>query len=723
MSLTALFEFTGGRLTITAEPPDALGGWSCQFQRRAVGTQSWSSHGLIDTSDPFSRAANLSTKAYEVRATFTRGGTSVVMGPITVAGMAPPIIVNPPPTPDPINAVVSDWVLSSAGPWGACVSGSQTRTETWVRSVITPAQYGGTTPALSEQRQGTQACVSTPPPGSGLPSGAVQIAAEWDTNVPIAGTQTIYYGGAGQFISKSFTSVFDCTNTGFGNDPFPGVGKACYAVPVTASPVNCEWSAWSAWGPWVLDPGGATETRTRTRTIAVPAANGGTACTGASSETEQQAVTPPPPPPSGTRLLLTPSDLTYVGKILLPLDDPGQGTRFGYSRGTMTGRRLNNEVRLFITGSVGGNGDYNNVKDAIYEVRPGTIGQRATLVRNWGNIGQGRLLLRDTQQEPTIRGLYYTAGRLWWAYGSNYFTGSDPDPSIGCTLLNDSTGAVTRYGPWRTQEHSQMTRGYMVEMPSDYAFAGGRTFGVGAPVTSGNANGPRGSVLTALDNFDPTSLAPDTAGNGVTHVSVNGKRIIFHDWQHPQERNGNYKKCGWNVNYDSSQGGYLQAGNPSFENNDGMALDMVTAAAWVRTPTRDGIVFIGQMTDVVAGVNYGSDSLPHMWYGPQDTPCIHGQTGNTPGTGPKSASEVPMLFIYDPATVAASGTPWGFQAASASRLNTISGVGSAIAARVLEQYQFGGAWFDQPGKRLYVCETQAESVGEPRPVIHVFSVT
>jgi hypothetical protein len=419
--------------------------------------------------------------------------------------------------------------------------------------------------------------------------------------------------------------------------------------------------------------------------------------------------------------VLAPNDLSYLGKINLPDDDPGSGVRMGYSRGTFTGRRVNGELRLFITGSVGGNGDYRNEKDAIYEVRA-VLNQRASLVRNWGNVAAGRQLLRDMQQEPTIRGLYYSAGRLWWAYGSNYFNGFEPDPSIGCSLLNDATGAVTKFGPWRTQEHSQMTRGYMVEIPSDYAFAGGRRIAVGAPVTSGNAQGPRGAVLTAMDTFDPAALPPDIAGNGITHVSVGGKRMIFHDYQHPQERNANYKKCGWNVDYDSSKGGYVKPGTPSFENPDGMALDTVSAAAWVRTPTCEGIVFIGQITDIVPGKSYPTDGMPHMWYGPQAVECPHGHDSGAAGTGPKSTSEVPMLWIYDPAVVASASTPWGFPAAHAVRLNTLPNVGSNIYQQAIYPYHYGNAWFDATDNRLYVSEINAEHQGEPRPVIHVFSV-
>lgn len=71
----------------------------------------------------------------------------------------------PPPPPGPVDCAVSSWALASAGAWGACVGGSQTRTETWARTVVTPAANGGAAcPALTETRTGAQACSTEPPP-------------------------------------------------------------------------------------------------------------------------------------------------------------------------------------------------------------------------------------------------------------------------------------------------------------------------------------------------------------------------------------------------------------------------------------------------------------------------------------------------------------------------------------------------------------------------------
>jgi hypothetical protein len=65
-------------------------------------------------------------------------------------------------------------------------------------------------------------------------------------------------------------------------------------------PVNCVVSAWSEWAytEWVVS--GTTETRTgaRTRTVATPAANGGTACPVLTETTTETRPYAPPPPAS-----------------------------------------------------------------------------------------------------------------------------------------------------------------------------------------------------------------------------------------------------------------------------------------------------------------------------------------------------------------------------------------------------------------------------------------
>jgi hypothetical protein len=60
------------------------------------------------------------------------------------------------------------------------------------------------------------------------------------------------------------------------------------AAPPPPPPVDCQVSAWSAWSAWVVNPADPTqESHSRTRTVVVPAANGGAACP-VLTETETQ---------------------------------------------------------------------------------------------------------------------------------------------------------------------------------------------------------------------------------------------------------------------------------------------------------------------------------------------------------------------------------------------------------------------------------------------------
>ena len=67
------------------------------------------------------------------------------------------------PNSPPVDCVVSAWSFQSATPWGLCTGGQQSRTETWVRSVVTPPVNGGAACGpLQEERVATQACTAAP---------------------------------------------------------------------------------------------------------------------------------------------------------------------------------------------------------------------------------------------------------------------------------------------------------------------------------------------------------------------------------------------------------------------------------------------------------------------------------------------------------------------------------------------------------------------------------
>jgi hypothetical protein len=486
------------------------------------------------------------------------------------------------------------------------------------------------------------------------------------------------------------------------------------------TPVDAVVSAWTlasagAWSPCVN--GQQTRSETWTRTVVTSAQNGGTTPELSEMRTGTQACTvaPPPSQPSSGRALLTSGDLTLLGTIALPSDT--QGARFGYSLGAITGRVVNGKTRIFITGSIGGQGDNNRVLNAIYEVELGAVGGRATFVRNWGDVTKGRMLVRDGANGVQIRGLLYGAdGYLYVAYGDTYMTSEPADPSLIAAKLSDANGAVQAYGPWRLDEHSQKTRGYMTTLPADVS--GGRAIGIGGPVQAQNGYGPRGAVLFAVDPFDPASRPPSTRTD--TAVAVTSLRLLYSDAAQPQRRDSNYKLCGYQVDNDPKSGLWsygLVPGDPTWNNRgprQDFALDRFDGVAWVRTPSVEGLIYVGQMTMPVPGASYGSDSVPHVWYGPAGNTCPHGQPARTEGTGPKSGSMAPVLCVFDPTKLDAMKAP---VPASTTRLTH-----AVLPVNATNDPVFGGAWFDATTNRLYLSVVSGAKEGEPRPILLVYQV-
>ncbi len=440
----------------------------------------------------------------------------------------------------------------------------------------------------------------------------------------------------------------------------------------------------------------------------------------------------------GGRAPLEMSHLRYDGVILLPTDDPsGAKTRFGYSAGAITHRYVNNELRLIVAGAEQrANGDYNRQGCAPYEITvpsPGpSVGKapRATLVRNLGSPDYQTKRITGNKAESIVRGFWYDEARqgLWAAYGDTYNVAGFHDPSL---LFIAQDGGV--YGPWRTQEHSQRTRGFLVPLPPD--LAAGRKFAVGSPPTSGNANGPVGLVLYALQDFDPRTRPADglqaNPGSSMRNT-VGCLPLANYDGAHPQSRAaaGPYKVCNWNVPYDCGKGSTLKDGEPTFNNNN-LRMDMWSAAAYVQTDAVEGLLTLGQVTGVVPGKVYPTDGMPHLWYGPSNLVsgesgrCCHGHVGSSGGTGPMSSSVRAILSTYGRDTLqkAAQGAirPWSLTPATdlANPGTFAEGLFSNFNSA---GYFFGGATFDPISRRVFVTENYAEVVGEPRSVVHVFGV-
>lgn len=398
------------------------------------------------------------------------------------------------------------------------------------------------------------------------------------------------------------------------------------------------------------------------------------------------------------------SDLKPLGLFQLPNDGASD---FGYAdAAAISGRNVNGAIRIFITGqsteAKKGTGQGYLIHEVAYP-GAGSFGQfRAPLVTFWGDVYRGRL---QTMPESgvDVRGLLFKDGLLWVAYGGNYNTGGNHDPSILCADLDGGQS----FGPWRTTDHSQRTRGYLVPLPDG-------SIGVGAPVTSGDFFSPFGCHLEKLQPFNPRTTPADSPNDG--HQTIACAPLITYLFDSPQTVPAACVRrfCEWNHIYDCA-GGVVVGIDNTFKNN-GRGLDTVSAAAWVKTADVEGLIFFGDLVDTIAGYDYGSDTIAHSWYAPLGMPCCHGQHSTVgDGTGPKASTMTPWAWIYDPATLNGGQV----KEAEAVRLDAIS----SIPAQSSGSYQFGGSWFDPISGLLFLAESGRDNTQHDwRPVVHVFQV-
>ncbi len=430
---------------------------------------------------------------------------------------------------------------------------------------------------------------------------------------------------------------------------------------------------------------------------------------------------PPLPTPPTTTTLLSSARLKYVGLLKLPYIP--NTTHFDFSDGAFTIRRVNGELRFLVAGRA--SAGWPVYEFAFPGVGPTVMSApRAMILTEWGSV-YAPMPTAFMTQGLGLRGLHWdeSRGQLDWNYGDEYNAGGNHDPCIGTTILN-ADGTHQAFGVWRTQEHSQKTRGYFVDIPPTFQQAHGiGPVGFGCPNTSGNASSPWGVALST-GRLPPNATPSDPLGaqdSQSIHFSIPNTRLIYHDQGHAQPRNATYKFCGYNVKYDPAQGGAISPGAPSW-----IDLDTVSAAVWVDLPDVQGFIALGQAVDAIPGYPYeDGDTVPHVWYGPPI--CVHGQNGGpvSISVGPAAGSMVPKAWFYDPADLAkvAQGMldPNLIAPCEEAALFNIS----PVLRRAHDAYQMGGAVFDAPTRSIFVSERAGEwpDPYSPSPVIHQFVIT
>jgi hypothetical protein len=424
----------------------------------------------------------------------------------------------------------------------------------------------------------------------------------------------------------------------------------------------------------------------------------------------------------GTKALLTASDFTYLG-IFKP---PALTVGMGFSRGVLTGRRVGAETRIFQT-------CVNSLDDVVEYVDPGsyslTLGTAptATVSRYWGEIygsPSKRWQADDGNGGPWTWGLKWYDGKLYWTYCTPY-EGTNWNPSLGVSVLNDDTGAVTAYGPWRATVFSGLFNATMTEIPAWFQTQYGITHpllqiaGVHCQIGSS----PCGLVAQAFTPVAYTST-PDPVETQTTR-SQTVLSLSNHDVTHRMARPlTGYKVCSSEAILDAEP--YFtgqQTGTPSAN------LDWIDSGVWIDTPTKTGVLCFAQLSDSKAGFTYtGGGSTAHCWYG--GATCAHGQEANQDGgsqiyaaTGPACPTVLKYALMIDPAefgkVILGQQAPEVVPYAQAFTADTL-GLSDLCRAR----YENAGIHFDSVTSKLYVSQVSAwNGPYEPAPVIHVFSVS
>lgn len=137
----------------------------------------------------------------------------------------------PPDTPLPVDCVLSAWTLQSATAWGTCVGGQQTRTETWARTVVTPAANGGAACGLLlETRTATQTCVIPVP--DPIPTGNTPLTSGVHPRLFISpSTLPVLRAKLGTTFKAEFQTFIGSVNT------MPGSGYGGPSIAVITAPL------------------------------------------------------------------------------------------------------------------------------------------------------------------------------------------------------------------------------------------------------------------------------------------------------------------------------------------------------------------------------------------------------------------------------------------------------------------------------------------------------
>jgi hypothetical protein len=350
-----------------------------------------------------------------------------------------------------------------------------------------------------------------------------------------------------------------------------------------------------------------------------------------------------------------------------------------FTAGALASRVVNGQRRFFVmASSTDGNlvvevvdtGSYNPTLGSapVAKLAGGAAGGM------WGSVTGGRTHVQGGDY-GVPRGLLWANNRLYWTYGASYTGGNYHNPSIGMAVLDDSTGAVNTFGPWRTSQLSQLTsRQGLLKIPAAFAaaYTGGKQFATYSSMASGYGSSPYGPNLFAV-NLPTESTPPDATDNQGAR-SIQQQTLLAYDQFNRLPVNAKYRRTNPVTSLHPGEKPYTVGGGlsnylePGFARSDAWAeeLGQTLGEVWIDLPDKQGLVTFGTMVTTLPGYAAPNDpeGLVHFGYGdpsggsgsgtypgtsgaraPQR--CYHGQDDPFwQATGPWAHAVVPWVFVH-----------------------------------------------------------------------------
>jgi hypothetical protein len=421
--------------------------------------------------------------------------------------------------------------------------------------------------------------------------------------------------------------------------------------------------------------------------------------------------------------VLRDTDIQYLGAMRTP---SGGGVRMDFSYGQMTGRRVNGNVQLIMSGNVVMNDPVYEFGDTgSYHVDPAQA-PRMPLIRTWGDIyGKARTTWNSSGTEIAVyarypAGLHWNESRqlLYWTYHSTYNVTGEEDWCLGASRLDPS--GPTASGPWRPSGDGKKGpwRCLLIgEHPSGEMLCGSK-------LQSGQAKSPWGPDMWVGAYPSPTTPAgfgaPDLPiKKYLTYYPMLGKIGTDGAPLGPVvacRRPGDYF-------WEPIPGGNRTQIDPTKNGGVGSwtELDRLGDMAWIDLPDVHGVLYTGTL------------AAAHVWYSNSGTGnllCTHGvpPPAGLQITGPVSTDAYPVLIIYDPADLeavrAGSKVDHSVNPSQVVNAQTVYGLKTARISGVGSAKSIVGTYFDATSRKLYVAAPEADETiaGVYNPLVHVFRI-